>query len=147
MLREATLEDSADILDVMFSTAMSKQSTWWKNTEQTIRQKLEQGGGFVYESDGRLNGVVGYVVDGDTITLRGLAVRPAQEKQRIGSALVRSVEQKGRDLGCARVLLAVSCANLEVVPYYEKLGYSKVNEPYAYTYPGRPDPVVMELRL
>lgn len=147
MIRDSTPADCPAILDVMFSTAMSHESSWWLNTVETLETKLAEGGGFVWEADGEIVGCVMHVVDGATLTLRGLAVRPEFRGRRIGIALVAAVEAEARRLGLARVLLAVSQSNLEACDYYLRLGYSAIDEPYAHARLGRPAPVVFAKRL
>lgn len=142
MIRPAQEADCPAMLDVMFSTAMSKESSWWRNTVASLERRLDEGGGFVAEEDGRIVGCVMHLVDAGDLILRGLAVRPEFEGRGVGTALVRAVEQEARTRGLPRVLLAVSRANLEVCPYYLALGYRETAEPYAHGAPGRPAPKV-----
>lgn len=147
MIRIATTADCPDILDVMFSTAMSEESTWWRNTVDGLEGKLAEGGGFVDEMDGRIVGCVMWVVDDGLMTLRGLAVRPESESRGIGAALVAAVEEQASVDGFDTVLLAVSSSNLEVCPWYERLGYVRSDLPYAHGAPGRPAPAVFTKRV
>ncbi|AMD87609.1 hypothetical protein AXF14_08450 [Actinomyces radicidentis] len=142
-LRPATRADCPAILDVMFSTAMSRESTWWRTTVGDLETRLAEGSGFVAERDGRVVGCVMHVVEGDRLVLRGLAVRPEAEGQGIGSALVAAVESVAAAQGRSEVLLAVSASNLEVCDFYRCLGYADSTEPCTHAAAGRPAPTVL----
>ena len=146
-IRPAAKPDCPAILEVMFSTSMSRESSWWRNTVESLETKLASGGGFVAEADGRVVGCVMHVVSGTDLVLRGLAVRPEFEDRGIGTALVEAVEAGARARDLPRVLLAVSTSNLEVCDYYLRLGYAVSDEPYAHAVPGRPSPVVFTKEL
>ena len=146
-IRPAAKPDCPAILEVMFSTPMSPESSWWRNTVESLEAKLASGGGFVAEADGRVVGCVMHVVSGTDLVLRGLAVRPEFEDRGIGTALVEAVEAGARARDLPRVLLAVSTSNLEVCDYYLRLGYAVSDEPYAHAVPGRPSPVVFTKEL
>ena len=51
-IRPAVKSDCPAILEVMFSTPMSRESSWWLNTVDSLETKLACGGGFVAEVDG-----------------------------------------------------------------------------------------------
>ena len=146
-IRPAVRSDCPAILEVMFSTPMSRESSWWLNTVESLEAKLASGGGFVAEADGRIVGCVMHVVSDTDLVLRGLAVRPEFENRGIGTALVEAAEAGARARDLPRVLLAVSTSNLEVCDYYLRLGYVVSEEPYAHAAPGRPAPVVFTKEL
>lgn len=145
--RPAVQSDCPAILEVMFSTPMSRESSWWLNTVESLEAKLASGGGFVAEADGRIVGCVMHVVSDTDLVMRGLAVRPEFENRGIGTALVEAVEAGARARDLPRVLLAVSASNLEVCDYYLRLGYVVSEEPYAHAAPGRPAPAVFTKEL
>ena len=100
---------------------------------------------FVAVSGEEIIGCVGFCPDGEgTLTLNRLAALPHARGQGIGTALVRAVEQVASERGYERVLLAASQFNLEVIPFYERLGYV-VDEAADYVFRslGSPRPVVM----
>ena len=146
-IRPAMASDCHAMLDVMFSTSMSRESSWWLNTVESLEAKLASGGGFVAEVDDRVVGCVMHVTSGTDLVLRGLAVRPEFGNRGIGTALVEAVEAGARARDLPRVLLAVSASNLEVCDYYLRLGYVVSEEPYAHAAPGRPAPVVFVKQL
>ncbi|MFD1731848.1 GNAT family N-acetyltransferase [Deinococcus malanensis] len=101
-------------------------------------------GGFIAVLGGaQVVGCVGYRPDGaQTLTLNKLVARPEVRGQGIGRLLVQAVEGQARQDGYARVLLAVSQFNREVMPFYIRLGYVRSEEPYAHAHPASPAPAV-----
>ena len=63
--------------------------------------------------------------------------------QGVARHLVGEVECVARQGGSRRVLLAVSQVNLGAVPFYERLGYRQVDEPYAFSSGKTGQPVVL----
>ena len=71
--------------------------------------------------------IVGSVMagyDGHRGWLYYLAVAPALRRQGIGRLLMQAAEARLLADGCAKVNLQVRTSNLEVVAFYEALGYS-----------------------
>ncbi|QFP78509.1 GNAT family N-acetyltransferase [Deinococcus sp. AJ005] len=134
----------------MLAAGMDPRSSWNRTTLEGLEQSLfaPGSGGFVAVCGGEVCGCVGFRPDReDTLTLNRLATLPDMRGQDIGAALVRAVETVAAERGFRRVLLAVSQFNLEVVPYYERLGYVQANEIYAFASPGSPVPVVLVKRI
>lgn len=145
MIRPATPADAPVFHAVMMSAEMDPRSSWSRTRPQDVAWSLGQGGGFLAWTGERAVGCVGWRPDGpETLTLNKLATRPEVRGQGLGAALVRAVEEVAARDGYARVLLAVSGYNLEVVPFYERLGY-RVDEGavYAHANPASPPPVVL----
>jgi predicted GNAT family N-acyltransferase len=65
---------------------------------------------------------------GDSVVqMRQVAVEPSRQGQGIGAQLVKASEEKARALKYARMILH---ARDTAVPFYEKLGYTCVGEPF-----------------
>ncbi|CAM3937651.1 GNAT family N-acetyltransferase [Deinococcus marmoris] len=146
MIRPVIAADLRAFHAVMMAADMDPRSSWNRTTLEGLEQSLFAPGlgGFVAVDGGKVCGCVGFRPDGeDTLTLNKLATLPRYRGQGIGVALVRAVEQFASERGFGRVLLAVSQFNLEVVPYYERLGYVQADEIYAFASPGSPVPVVL----
>ncbi|OLV15974.1 GNAT family N-acetyltransferase [Deinococcus marmoris] len=146
MIRRVVPADLPAFHTVMLAVGMDPRSSWNRTTLEGLEQSLfaPGSGGFVAVDAGKVCGCVGFRPDGEgTLTLNKLATLPRHRGQGIGVALVRAVEQTAFERGFRRVLLAVSQFNLEVVPYYERLGYVQSNEVYAFASPGSPVPVVL----
>lgn len=145
MIRPATPADAAAFHAVMMAAGMDPRSSWSRTRPEDVAWSLGQGGGFLAWAGERAVGCVGWRPDGpETLTLNKLATLPDVRGQGLGAALVRAVEQSAARDGYARVLLAVSQYNLEVIPFYERLGY-RVDEGavYAHANPASAPPVVL----
>ncbi|GAA5513179.1 hypothetical protein Dcar01_01905 [Deinococcus carri] len=144
-LHPAVPADAPAFHAVMMTAGMDPHSSWSRTRVEDVAWSLEQGGGFLAWQGGEAVGCVGWRPDGpDTLTLNKLATRPEARGQGIGAALVRAVEEVAARDGYARVLLAVSQYNLEVLPFYERLGY-RVDPAavYAHANPSSPPPAVL----
>ncbi|MFC4453045.1 GNAT family N-acetyltransferase [Deinococcus sonorensis] len=146
MIRPARLTDVPAFHEVMMAAGMDPRSSWSRVTPQELEAALSapQAGGFVALDGDRVVGCVGYRPDGpQTLTLNRLATRPEVRGRGLGMQLVQAVERHAQDTGRQRVLLAVSQFNLNVLPFYEQLGYVRTADLYAYAHPASPPPVVL----
>lgn len=144
-LRPTTPADARAFHAVMMAAGMDPRSSWSRTRVEDVAWSLDQGGGFLAWNGAEAVGCVGWRPDGpETLTLNKLATRPDMRGQGIGAALVRAVEEIAARDGHARVLLAVSRYNLEVLPFYERLGY-RVDEGAVYVHANAasPPPVVL----
>lgn len=149
-LRPATPTDAPAFHAVMLAAGMDPRSSWSRTTVEDIARSLSLGGGFLAWAN--LNGAgeravggVSFRSDGArTLTLNKLATLPDIRGQGIGAVLVRAVEEVAAERGYGRVLLAVSQYNLDVLPFYERLGYV-IDEAAEYTFRSlaSPRPVVL----
>jgi ribosomal protein S18 acetylase RimI-like enzyme len=91
-----------------------------------LRQKLavERDLLFVAGSDGALIGTVMGGYDGHRGWVYSVAVRPAQRRKGVGTALLRRLEEALAARGCLKVNLQVRSSNAGVVAFYERLGYA-----------------------
>jgi len=53
-----------------------------------------------------------------------LAVHPEAQRRGLASRLMHRAEQGLRNLGCAKLNLQVRASNLQVIAFYESLGFS-----------------------
>jgi ribosomal protein S18 acetylase RimI-like enzyme len=65
--------------------------------------------------------------DGHRGWVYSLAVDPANRRKGIGTALMRELERRLKNLGCPKLNLQILNHNMGVVAFYESLGY-KVEE-------------------
>jgi ribosomal protein S18 acetylase RimI-like enzyme len=70
-----------------------------------------------------VTGMAGY--DGHRGHLYYLAVCPQHQRQGRGREIVTHVQTLLRELGCHRLTLYVSCDNLAVTGFYERLGFER----------------------
>ena len=91
---------------------------------------------YVYKSEGRIVGVAALEVEGkERGRIHWVYILPEYQRRGIGTALVRYVEQKAKEIGLKRLrLLTVGQADW-AVSFYKKLGYvlaDKVERPWGY---------------
>jgi len=78
--------------------------------------------------DERRPEIVGTVIgawDGRRAWIYHLAVKPLARRSRIGSELMRTVEQALRNQGATKINLLVEPGNQEASAFYQALGYSE----------------------
>ena len=143
MIKIANKSHCKDILNVMFSTKMSRESTWWNNSEESIAKRLDEGCSFIKIINEKVVGTVNFKIDNDTVIIRGLAVRPEYEKQGIATELMNEIEKTAKSMYKSELLLAVSRSNINVISFYEKLGFHINLKLYKDSAPNRPKPIVM----
>ena len=80
----------------------------------------------VAEDAGQLIGTVIGGFDGRRGLVDHLAVSAAQRGQAIGTALMNEVERRLKAKGCRKCYLLVAEDNLDVIPFYQKLGWAKM---------------------
>ena len=84
---------------------------------------LQDGLLFVALIDGRVVGSILAGYDGHRGWLYSVAVDAGQQKQGLGSALVRHAEAALTELGCMKINLQIRGGNEAVTAFYESLGY------------------------
>jgi ribosomal protein S18 acetylase RimI-like enzyme len=57
--------------------------------------------------------------------LNYLAVVPDLRKKGLGRQMVEEAERKLRQLGCPKINLLVRTSNIDVLEFYQRLGFSK----------------------
>ncbi|MFB9990674.1 GNAT family N-acetyltransferase [Deinococcus oregonensis] len=147
LLRPVTRADLPAFHTVMMAAGMDARSSWSRTTVADLERSLfgVGAGGLLAWAGAEAVGCVGYRPDGShTLTLNKLATSPSTRGQGLGAALVQAVEAVATERGVDRVLLAVSQFNLEVIPFYERLGYVQDSAAvYAHASPNSPAPVVL----
>jgi ribosomal protein S18 acetylase RimI-like enzyme len=80
-----------------------------------------------YQGDELVGCAVLRPVDGQTIQMRQVVVRPDVQRHGLGTALVEHSEALARRLGFSQMVLHARDA---AVPFYERLAYEVVGEPF-----------------
>lgn len=146
-LRPVTRAELPTFHTVMMAAGMDSRSSWSRTTVADLERSLfgVGAGGFLAWAGAEAVGCVGFRPDGShTLTLNKLATLPDARGQGVGAALVAAVEELATEQGFERVLLAVSQFNLEVIPFYERLGYRQDSAAvYDHASPQSPAPVVL----
>jgi len=97
----------------------------WNAAELAIPAKLEiQPELFlVATAQGSVVGSIMAGYDGHRGWLYAVAVLQSQQRQGIGTALVREAEARLLAMGCSKINLQVRSSNIAVVRFYQSLGY------------------------
>jgi hypothetical protein len=92
----------------------------------SLRQKLAVGRDLFYVAvvDAVVVGTVLGGYDGHRGWIYSVAVDAAHRRRGIGSALLRHLEAELRRRGCLKANLQVRTRNLDVVAFYESLGFT-----------------------
>jgi [ribosomal protein S18]-alanine N-acetyltransferase len=93
--------------------------------------------------------VIGYVVAmrvDDVIDLHRIAVVPPARRTGVARALLRAVQQAGRDEGATRMLLEVSAGNEAALRLYEDAGFVEIDRRPGYYRDGT-DALVLQAGL
>jgi ribosomal protein S18 acetylase RimI-like enzyme len=98
----------------------------WNHPDLDIDRKLhvqrelflvgEIGGSIVATAMGGYEGHRGWI--------NYLAVDPDMRKRGLGRMMMESIEERLRSLGCPKINLQVRESNLDVIRFYERIGYS-----------------------
>jgi ribosomal protein S18 acetylase RimI-like enzyme len=96
---------------------------------EEIRKKLERDPDLflVAEHRGRVVGTVLGGFDGRRGMIYHLAVEPAFRADGVGGQLMQEVEARLARKGCLKAYLMVTNENEDVIPFYEKRGWSEMN--------------------
>ena len=98
----------------------------WNKSEEVISTKLSTQPElfFVAVQDERVVGTILAGFDGVRGWVHRLAVHPNQRRQGLASVLMRRAESDLKSIGCPKLNLQVRASNLEVLTFYESLGYT-----------------------
>lgn len=99
----------------------------WNDPRRDIRRKLQVGRKFflVGEQNGRLVGTAMGGYEGHRGWVNYLAVHPDVRWQGIGRLLMAALEEKLTAVGCPKLNLQVRTSNLDVIRFYEAIGYKQ----------------------
>lgn len=97
----------------------------WNEPGEVIERKMQVQPElfFVATSEGGIVGTVIAGFDGVRGWIHKLAVHPNWRRRGLASNLMQSAEQGLRDMGCLKLNLQVRPSNLDVLKFYQALGY------------------------
>lgn len=78
--------------------------------------------------DGKIIGAALGAFNGRRAWIYHFAIHPDFQHQGYGALLLKKVEKQLKKKGAHRVHLGVAYTNLKVLPFYQKYGYSVVND-------------------
>ncbi|MBN2075762.1 MAG: GNAT family acetyltransferase [Dehalococcoidales bacterium] len=122
IIRQYLPEDEETVINLWKICNLTKP---WNNPEQDINRKLENSPELFLV--GTINGIIvasvmaGY--DGHRGWIYYLAVDPEHRKQGLGRQMMTAAEEKLLEIGCPKIDLMVRKNNMDVITFYEKIGY------------------------
>ncbi|MBZ0295773.1 MAG: GNAT family N-acetyltransferase [Anaerolineae bacterium] len=128
----ATEADTEQILSLILNAfeeyrgVLNPPSGAHRETLDTIRTKIIEGGGFIAYVDDTAAGCVLYEPETDALYLGRLAVLPDFRKQGVAHALVEAVETRARELNLSKVTLGVRAQLPGNRAFFEHLGFQFV---------------------
>ncbi len=128
-IQEATLNQAEQILPVIvaafeeYRDRFDPPSGVFKETPESIRQKLGKGGGFIACDDQRMVGAVLYESRPDYMYLGRLAVLPEYRGQQIATRLCASVEEAALQHHFSCLQLGVRIELTGNQQFFQGLGY------------------------
>lgn len=119
--RESDREGVMSLWDVVFPGGVA-----WNKSEDVISTKLSVQPElfFVAVQADRVVGTIIAGFDGVRGWVHRLAVCPDQRRQGLASKLMRRAEFDLKKMGCSKLNLQVRASNLEVLKFYQSLGYA-----------------------
>jgi len=111
--------------------------------EAYLRERIGQNEATVFIAYGDENRAIGFVLNyhsfssvslGKIIVLNDLYVIEAERKNGIGQSLIEKTFELAKETGAVRVDLGTAKTNTAAQGLYEKLGFVKDTEFYAYSY-------------
>ncbi|NUG23498.1 GNAT family acetyltransferase [Acinetobacter lactucae] len=125
IIRQFTNADLDDVVILWESCGLTRP---WNSPETDIFRKVSQQDDLflVAIKDEQLIGTLMGGYDGHRGWINYLAVHPHQQRLGIATALVQQLEKRLIARGCPKLQLLVRKDNLNVLNFYEQLGYDEV---------------------
>lgn len=119
--RESDRQEVIRLWEVVFPGGAA-----WNKSEEVISTKLSTQPElfFVAVQDERVVGTILAGFDGVRGWVHRLAVCPNQRRRGLASLLMQRAELSLKGIGCPKLNLQVRASNLEVLKFYESLGYT-----------------------
>lgn len=123
-MREARAEDEREAAEVDQLATTALRKVYWP-TDVALKRRAAIGPELrrlVAVTEGRVVGVVQYYGDGERLALLGLGVHPGFQRRGIAGALLKELENIGRQRGCTGLVLRTvrETGNVEI---FERLGF------------------------
>lgn len=125
IIREFDLERDYDAAHRLWLTASPGVKVGMSDTREEIAKKLKRDPDLflVAEEDGQLTGTVIGGYDGRRGMVYHLAVAEARRGRGVGQKLMAELEARLKAKGCLKYYLLVTTQNLQVVEFYQHLGW------------------------
>ena len=124
--------------------ALDPPSGALRETEASVREDLERGGGALAVIGGESVGGLRFEPEGGYLHVRRVAVHPDWQRRGVGTALMAWAREYARRVGLPQVRVGVRLALPGNLRFYEGLGYRRIAE---HRHPGYHDVTWIEMAL
>jgi len=97
-------------------------------TSEQVANRISEGPVWVALADESVAGTVSVVVRGESLYVRGMAVRPSARGQRIGERLLAQVERFAESKGIRRLFLSTTPFLDRAIRLYERQGFQRTDQ-------------------
>ncbi len=101
---------------------------YWISPEMTMYKKTyyaDQLPGFIlYDKDKKKIGLITYCIEGSKCTI--VTLNSLIENKGVGSSLINALKTKALSLGCKKLSVSITNANLRALRFYQKRGFNLV---------------------
>ena len=121
-IREYKTSDAQAVISLWKRAGLTRQ---WNDPQKDISRKLKVQSQWFLVAEGN-QGIIASVMagyDGHRGWINYLAVDPQQQGSGIGRQLMEHAEKQLLEFGCPKINLQIRRGNLDVIAFYERLGY------------------------
>ena len=134
-LRIATAEDAPQIRSVLHASFLEYEDRYTDRafaatvpTEVELTDRLREGPTWVALCGGRIAGTVSAVPQSQSLHVRSMAVLPRARGKKIGTYLLKGVEDFASVHGYKRLSLSTTPFLIQAIRLYERYGFQRTNE-------------------
>ena len=134
-IRLAALADASSIAAVLHESFVEYQASYTAGgfaattpTGEKIQSRMGEGPVWVAMRGAVIVGTVSVIPRGESLYIRGMAVRPQARGQSVGEALLRQVEEFASAGGYKRLCLSTTPFLLRAIRLYERAGFRRSDE-------------------
>lgn len=127
-IRQMKLEDFDELYALWKRVGLAISDIETEKNEAEMMIQLNKSSCLVAVEEGKIIGTVFGTFNGRWAWIYHLAVHPKWQHKGIGKTLLAQAEKALYAKRATKILLAVALTNLKVAPFYEKQGYSVMND-------------------
>lgn len=121
-------EDFEELLTLWNGAGLSVVNIEREQQEFLMLLKFNPDSCLVATVNNKIVGSVMGAFNGRRVWIYHLAILPEWQKNDYGSKLLKTVEKIYKKMGATKILLGISLNNLSTCSFYEKSGYSIMND-------------------
>jgi ribosomal protein S18 acetylase RimI-like enzyme len=121
-IRNVSLDDIEKVIALWGECGLTVP---WNDPKKDFQRKFEHSPQWflIAEAEGNVIASAMYAYDGHRGNVNYLAVLPQFQKRGVGERLMVDIEDKLTKMGCPKINLLIRDTNVDVLNFYESLGY------------------------